>query len=68
MSTLPLFALLTDIDVLTQHGNPDAPVAGLTLDSRQAGPGMLFCALRGTATDGHKFIEKAVQQGAAVIL
>ncbi|GAA4493997.1 UDP-N-acetylmuramoyl-L-alanyl-D-glutamate--2,6-diaminopimelate ligase [Hymenobacter ginsengisoli] len=68
MSTLPLFALLTDVTVLAQHGAADMPVAGLTLDSRQAGPGMLFCALRGTATDGHKFIDKAVGQGAAVIV
>jgi len=68
MSTLPLFALLTEVAVLAQPGSPDVPVAGLTLDSRQAGPGMLFCALRGTATDGHKFIEKAVAQGAAVVL
>ncbi|MGI4875225.1 MAG: UDP-N-acetylmuramoyl-L-alanyl-D-glutamate--2,6-diaminopimelate ligase [Janthinobacterium lividum] len=68
MTTLPLFALLADLPVLTQHGDPDVPVAGLTLDSRAAGPGLLFCALRGTATDGHKFIAKAVEQGAAVVV
>ena len=68
MTTLPLFALLAETAVLIQHGNPDVPVAGLTLDSRQAGPGQLFCALRGTATDGHRFIEKAVGQGAAVVV
>jgi UDP-N-acetylmuramoyl-L-alanyl-D-glutamate--2,6-diaminopimelate ligase len=65
---LPLFSLLTEVTVLTQHGNPDVPVSGLTLDSRQAGPGQLFCALRGTATDGHSFIEKAVSQGVAVVV
>jgi UDP-N-acetylmuramoyl-L-alanyl-D-glutamate--2,6-diaminopimelate ligase len=65
---LPLFSLLTEVTVLAQHGNPDVPVSGLTLDSRQAGPGQLFCALRGTAVDGHRFIEKAVSQGAAVVV
>jgi UDP-N-acetylmuramoyl-L-alanyl-D-glutamate--2,6-diaminopimelate ligase len=65
---LPLFSLLTEVTVLTQHGNTDVPVSGLTLDSRQAGPGQLFCALRGTATDGHSFIEKAVSQGVAVVV
>lgn len=65
---LPLFSLLTEVTVLAQHGNPDVPVSGLTLDSRQAGPGQLFCALRGTATDGHSFIEKAVSQGVAVVV
>jgi UDP-N-acetylmuramoyl-L-alanyl-D-glutamate--2,6-diaminopimelate ligase len=65
---LPLFSLLTEVTVLAQHGNPDVAVSGLTLDSRQAGPGQLFCALRGTATDGHSFIEKAVSQGVAVVV
>ncbi|RZK24337.1 MAG: UDP-N-acetylmuramoyl-L-alanyl-D-glutamate--2,6-diaminopimelate ligase [Hymenobacter sp.] len=65
---LPLFSLLTEVRVLAQHGNPDVPISGLTLDSRQAGPGLLFCALRGTATDGHQFIEKAVGQGVAVVV
>jgi UDP-N-acetylmuramoyl-L-alanyl-D-glutamate--2,6-diaminopimelate ligase len=65
---LPLFSLLTEVNVLAQHGNPDVPISGLTLDSRQAGPGQLFCALRGTATDGHKFIGKAVELGAAVVI
>jgi UDP-N-acetylmuramoyl-L-alanyl-D-glutamate--2,6-diaminopimelate ligase len=65
---LPLFSLLTEVNVLAQHGSPDVPVSGLTLDSRQAGPGLLFCALRGTATDGHQFIGKAVSLGAAVVV
>jgi len=65
---LPLFSLLTEVAVLAQHGPPDVPVGGLTLDSRQAGPGLLFCALRGTATDGHQFIGKAVSLGAAVVV
>ncbi|MGI4742262.1 MAG: UDP-N-acetylmuramoyl-L-alanyl-D-glutamate--2,6-diaminopimelate ligase [Janthinobacterium lividum] len=65
---LPLFSLLTEVGVLAQHGNSDVPVSGLTLDSRQAGAGQLFCALRGTATDGHHFIAKAVSQGAAVVV
>ena len=65
---LPLFSLLTEVAVLAQHGDPNVPVRGLTLDSRQAGPGQLFCALRGTATDGHHFIEQAVRQGVGVVL
>jgi len=68
MISLPLFSLLTDVDVLTQHGPTDVAITGLTLDSREAAPGMAFCALRGTATDGHKFIAKAVEQGAAAII
>jgi UDP-N-acetylmuramoyl-L-alanyl-D-glutamate--2,6-diaminopimelate ligase len=68
MISLPLFSLLTDVAVLSQHGPMEVPITGLTLDSREAGPGMAFCALRGTATDGHKFIATAVGQGAAAII
>ncbi len=68
MISLPLFSLLTDVNVLAQHGPIDVPITGLTLDSREAGPGVAFCALRGTATDGHKFIEGAVAQGLAAVI
>ncbi len=40
-------------------------VAGATFDSREAGPGDLFIALKGEATDGHKFVEQAFAQGSA---
>ena len=49
-------------------GNPGFTPVGITLDSRQAGEGMLFAALRGTKTDGHLFIQSAIQQGAGAIL
>ncbi|ALW86498.1 UDP-N-acetylmuramoylalanyl-D-glutamate--2,6-diaminopimelate ligase [Hymenobacter sedentarius] len=68
MISLPLFSLLTDVTVLAQHGPTDVLITALTLDSREAGPGVAFCALRGTATDGHKFIETAVAQGLAAVV
>ena len=68
MPDLPLFSLLTDLAVLAQHGPDDVPITGLTLDSRAAGPGLLFCALRGTAADGHAFMASAVARGAAAVL
>ena len=68
MISLPLFSLLSDVTVLSQYGPADVPITGLTLDSREAGPGTAFFALRGTATDGHKFIETAVGLGAAAII
>ena len=60
--------LLYKIPLLATAGNMDATITSLTMDSRKAGPGSLFVALRGTVTDGHKFIEMAVRQGAAAIL
>ncbi len=47
----------------TVHGEFD--VAGATFDSREVGPGDLFIALKGEATDGHRFVDLAFAAGAA---
>jgi UDP-N-acetylmuramoyl-L-alanyl-D-glutamate--2,6-diaminopimelate ligase len=45
----------------------DCEVADLTHDSRQAGPGSIFCALRGRR-DGHLFASEAISRGASGIV
>lgn len=51
-------------------GAPDTlpEITGLTADSRSAGPGTLYVAVRGSQTDGHRFIADAVARGAAAAL
>ena len=44
------------------------PITGLAADSRKVMPGYLFAALSGVKTDGTRFIDEAVQRGAAAIL
>ena len=46
----------------------DLPIDVLCRDSRLAKQGSLFCALPGTAFDGHDFIEKAAENGASAAL
>ena len=43
-------------------------VGGVTFDSREAGPGDLFVAMPGTASDGHAFVDQAFSQGAGAAL
>ncbi len=43
-------------------------VTGLTLDSREAGPGMVFFALPGRSHDGREHIAQAVQAGAVAVV
>jgi UDP-N-acetylmuramoyl-L-alanyl-D-glutamate--2,6-diaminopimelate ligase len=63
-----LKTLLQNIDGLEVEGPIDIVVHKLILDSRRVSAGSLFIALRGTQTDGHQYIETAVNSGAAAIL
>ena len=51
----------------TAHGDA-AAVARVVIDSREAGPGTLFVAVRGERLDGHEFAAEAVGRGAAVLV
>jgi UDP-N-acetylmuramoyl-L-alanyl-D-glutamate--2,6-diaminopimelate ligase len=41
---------------------------GVSADSRVVVPGNLYCAVRGTTADGHRFVRDAVARGAGVVM
>jgi UDP-N-acetylmuramoyl-L-alanyl-D-glutamate--2,6-diaminopimelate ligase len=47
---------------------PATSVEEITTDSRAAAPGVLFCAIRGTTGDGHRFLPAAAAAGADAAL
>jgi UDP-N-acetylmuramoyl-L-alanyl-D-glutamate--2,6-diaminopimelate ligase len=49
-------------------GSTHVAISSVTFDSRKVKKDTLFVATRGTATDGHKFIEAAIEAGAAAIV
>lgn len=61
-----ILELLPKAKVLS--GSTDKRVTDLTIDSRTVVPGSMFICLKGVHTDGHKYIDKAVELGAAVAL
>ena len=48
--------------------NEDLGIRDATHDSREVGPGFLFVALAGAASDGHDFLAEAASRGAAAAL
>ena len=65
---MKLSELLKNVEVLNSFGDVDVDITGVNIDSRRIEKGHLFIAIPGTQTDGHKFIPKAIEQGAAVVL
>ena len=49
-------------------GPRNAAVTSITANSRLAEAGSLFVAVKGTQADGHAYIDKAIEQGAKVIV
>lgn len=60
--------LLHAIPVIDYRGSLDTEVSSLCLDSRKAVKGSVFVAVRGHQTDGHLFVNKAIESGASVVL
>lgn len=49
-------------------GDTSVEVSGLCIDSRKVKQGSAFVAIKGTLTDGHLYIDKAIELGASVIV
>jgi UDP-N-acetylmuramoyl-L-alanyl-D-glutamate--2,6-diaminopimelate ligase len=56
------------LEILDITGDAGLDISGLSYDSRKAGKGHLFFALSGEHADGHSFIGKAVENGAAAVV
>lgn len=65
---MKLEALLNEIQPVEVADRRDCEVAGVVCDSRQVKPGCVFVALQGTKEDGHKYVEDAIERGAAAIV
>ena len=47
---------------------PDAVITGLDYDSRRIRPGYLFVAMHGEASDGNRFVDSALKNGAVAVV
>lgn len=60
--------ILYDLDILNIKGPREVEVKDIKFDSREIKRGDMFFAIKGTKTNGHKYILPAVNNGASVII
>lgn len=60
--------ILYKVSIRSVTGSTDLEVKDIQIDSRKVTKGSLFIAVKGTAADGHLFIDKATEAGASVIV
>ena len=65
---MELTTLIKNIEPVAIVGDNTVEITGVNIDSRRIQPGHLFVAIKGTQVDGHSFIQKAIDLGAAAIL
>lgn len=59
--------VLSGAEVVRRTG-PCVEIAGVEYDSRQTTPESMFLAIQGGTTDGNRYIERAIAQGAAAVV
>ena len=64
----PLLEILVGIPVDEVRGLTGVDITSITQDSRKVTEGALFIAVKGTETDGHNYINSAIEKGARVIV
>ena len=65
---MKLEELLKGINVIEIKGDSTQTVSGIHIDSRKVEAGHLFIAVKGTQTDGHAYIGKAIELEASAIV
>ncbi|MBL7738198.1 MAG: UDP-N-acetylmuramoyl-L-alanyl-D-glutamate--2,6-diaminopimelate ligase [Chitinophagaceae bacterium] len=63
-----LSEVLYKVNLRSVKGSTDMAVTDVQTDSRKVKPGCVFVAVKGVAADGHQFIDKAIESGAAAIV
>jgi len=60
--------LVRSVAAARVSGNVEVDVTGLAYDSRQVQPGWAFICVAGSKTDGHRFIDEAIEKGAVALV
>ena len=60
--------ILYKVSIRSVLGNTGIAITSLAIDSRKVNAGCCFIAVKGSAVDGHAFIDNAIERGATAIV
>ncbi|MCB9234352.1 MAG: UDP-N-acetylmuramoyl-L-alanyl-D-glutamate--2,6-diaminopimelate ligase [Bacteroidia bacterium] len=60
--------ILYKVPITAVHGDLSVEITDFFFDSREVMAGSLFVAVRGTAVDGHKYIDQSIGKGAIAVI
>ena len=65
---MKLKELLVGLEGLKAKGSLDIEIKGIESNSKDIKEGYLFVAIKGFSTDGHQYVENAIQNGAVAVI
>lgn len=65
---MKLKELLKDVEIKKTYNEEDVEVTGVCYNSQKSEKGYVFVAIKGYATDGHKYVKSACEMGAAAVI
>ena len=65
---MKLNELLKNLSGFQLEGSDTIEISGIHSDSRKIDKSFIFVAVKGTQSDGHEYVENAIQNGASVIV
>ena len=65
---IELGKVLGGVEIISFSGEKNSVIENIAFDSRKVKPNSLFVAVKGSNTDGHDFIGKAVESGASAVI
>ena len=65
---MELKKLLKGLEGVKAKGNIDIDVKGIEMNSKNVKEGYMFIAIKGFSTDGHKYVESAIKNGAMCVM
>ncbi len=65
---MTLQEILYKVSIRSVRGGTGAVISDIQIDSRKAGAGCCFIAIKGHSADGHQFIDTAIEKGTAAVV